>query len=235
MRIVVVGGGSWGTAFSRLLADRGHEVTLACRDPEQARAINETGRNPRYLRIVDLRGIPAAPLAEAPIDDAEVVVVALPSRAFGEVVRALPGTAPVLSLTKGLDPTTGQRLSTLVQGRPVAALSGPNMAEEVAEGLPTAAAIASEDAALTAELQHAITSLVFRVYVNDDLVGVELCAAAKNVIGRAAGGAARVGLGDNAKAALIARGLAEMARLGEACGARPETFAGLAGMGDLVV
>ena len=235
MRIVVVGGGSWGTAFSRLLADRGHGVTLACRDREQAQAINETGRNPRYLGIVDLRGIPAAPLAEAPLAEADVVVVALPSRAFGAVVRGLPGTAPILSLTKGLDPTTGKRLSTLVRDRPVAVLSGPNMAEEVAEGLPTAAAIASEDAALAAELQHAINSLVFRVYVNDDLVGVELCAAAKNVIGLAAGGVDGVGLGDNAKAALIARGLAEMARLGEACGARPETFAGLAGMGDLVV
>jgi glycerol-3-phosphate dehydrogenase (NAD(P)+) len=233
--MVVVGGGSWGTAFSRLLADRGHAVTLACRDPEQARAIEETGRNPRYLGIVDLRGIPAAPLAEAPIADADVVVVALPSRAFAEVVHGLPGSAPILSLTKGLDPTTGERLSTLVRDRPVAVLSGPNMAEEVAEGLPTAAAIASGDAALAEELQHAITSLVFRVYVNEDLVGVELCAAAKNVIGLAAGGVDGVGLGDNAKAALIARGLAEMARLGEACGARPETFAGLAGMGDLVV
>ena len=114
MKIVVVGGGSWGTAFSRLLADRGHDVTLACRDPEQARAISETGRNPRYLGIVDLRGIPAAPLAEAPVAQADVVVVALPSRAFASVVAALPGTAPILSLTKGLDPGTGERLSTLV-------------------------------------------------------------------------------------------------------------------------
>ena len=235
MRIVVVGGGSWGTAFSRLLADREHDVTLACRDPEQARAIRETGRNPRYLRIVDLRGIPAAPLAEAPVAEADVVVVALPSRAFAAVVDAFPGTAPILSLTKGLDPATGERLSTLVRGRPVAVLSGPNMAEEVAEGLPTAAAIASEDAALAEELQHAINSTVFRVYVNDDLVGVELCAAAKNVIALAAGGVDGLGLGDNAKAALISRGLAEMTRLGLACGARPETFAGLAGMGDLVV
>ena len=235
MRIVVVGGGSWGTAFSRLLADRGHDVTLACRDPEQARAIEETGRNPRYLRIVDLSGIPAAPLPEAPVADADVVVVALPSRAFAAVVDDLPGTAPILSLTKGLDPATGERLSTLVRGRPVAVLSGPNMAEEVAEGLPTAAAIASEDAALAEELQHAINSTVFRVYVQDDLVGVELCAAAKNVIALAAGGVDGLGLGDNAKAALISRGLAEMTRLGLACGARPETFAGLAGMGDLVV
>src|ERR687888_511836 len=224
MRIVVVGGGSWGTAFSRLLADRAHDVTLACRDPEQARAIRETGRNPRYLRIVDLSGIPATPLAEAPVADADVAVV-------GD----LPGTAPILSLTKGLDPATGERLSTLVRGRPVAVLSGPNMAEEVAEGLPTAAAIASEDAALAEELQHATNSTVFRVYVQDDLVGVELCAAAKNVIALAAGGVDGLGLGDNAKAALISRGLAEMTRLGLAFGARLETFAGLAGMGDLVV
>jgi glycerol-3-phosphate dehydrogenase (NAD(P)+) len=235
VRAVVVGGGSWGTAFSRLLADRGHTVTLACRDPEQARAIAETGRNPRYLTVVDLHGVAATAIEDAPIADADVVVVAIPSRSFGAVVRALPGTAPVLSLTKGLDPETGARLSTLVRERPVAVLSGPNMAEEVAEGLPTAAAIASEDAELAERLQGAINSLAFRVYVNPDLVGVELCAAAKNVIALAAGGVDGLGLGDNAKAALITRGLAEMARLGEACGARPETFAGLAGMGDLVV
>jgi glycerol-3-phosphate dehydrogenase (NAD(P)+) len=233
--MVVVGGGSWGTAFSRLLADRGQSVTLACRDPDQARAIAETGRNPRYLKTVDLAGVEATTIHAAPIAEADVVVVAIPSRSFGDVVRALPGGAPVLSLTKGLDPATGERLSTLVRDRPVAVLSGPNMAEEVAEGLPTAAAIASEDAELAESLQAAINSLAFRVYVNPDLVGVELCAAAKNVIALAAGGVDGLRLGDNAKAALITRGLAEMARLGEAYGARPETFAGLAGMGDLVV
>jgi glycerol-3-phosphate dehydrogenase (NAD(P)+) len=235
MRIVVVGGGSWGTAFSRLLAERGHDVTLACRDAEQARAIEATGRNPRYMQDVDLSAIRATPLADAPLEEADLVVVAVPSRAFGDVVEGLPGISPVLSLTKGLDPKTGARLSTLVRDRPVAVLSGPNMAEEIAEGLPTAAVIASEDGALAEELQHAINSLVFRVYVNDDLVGVELCAAAKNVIGLAAGGVDGLGLGDNGKAALVTRGLAEMARLGEACGARPETFFGLAGMGDLTV
>ena len=109
------------------------------------------------------------------------------------------------------------------------------MAEEIADGLPTATVIASEDPALAEELQHAINSSVFRVYVNEDVVGVELCAAAKNVIALAAGGVDGLGLGDNAKAALITRGLAEMARLGEAFGARAETFSGLAGMGDLVV
>jgi glycerol-3-phosphate dehydrogenase (NAD(P)+) len=150
------------------------------------------------------------------------------------VVAGLP-EGPVLSLTKGLDPATGGRLSTLVRDRPIAVLSGPNLAEEIAAGLPGAAVIASEDEELAVELQHAINSTVFRVYVNPDLVGVELCAAAKNVIGLAAGGVDGIGAGDNAKAALITRGLAEMARLGEACGARPETFSGLAGMGDLIV
>ena len=143
--------------------------------------------------------------------------------------------APVLSLTKGLDPETGERLSTLVRGRPVAVLSGPNMAEEVAAGLPGAAVIASEDASLARRLQDALNSTAFRVYLNGDVIGVELCAAAKNVIALAAGACDGLGAGDNAKAALITRGLAEMARLGEAVGADQETFFGLAGMGDLIV
>jgi glycerol-3-phosphate dehydrogenase (NAD(P)+) len=235
MRIVVVGGGSWGTGFSCVLLHRDHDVTLACRDPEQAQAIATTGRNPRYLRTADLRGISATTIEEAPIEDAELVVLAVPSRAFADVAAALPGDAPVLSLTKGLDPATGERLSTRVQGRPVAVLSGPNMAEEVADGLPSATVIASEDPALAERLQEAINSMVFRVYVNDDLVGVELCAAAKNVIALAAGGVDGLGLGDNATASLITRGLVEMARLGEAEGAAQETFSGLAGMGDLIV
>jgi glycerol-3-phosphate dehydrogenase (NAD(P)+) len=235
MRVVVVGGGAWGTAFSRLLADRGHEVTLAARDPEQVRAMRETDHNPRYMTQVSLAGIATATIDEAPFATVDLVVVALPSRSFGSVVRALPGEAPILSLTKGLDPETGERLSMLVRDRPVAVLSGPNMAEEIAAGLPTAAAIASEDVALAERLQAEINSLAFRVYVNRDLVGVELCAAAKNVIALAAGGVDGLGLGDNAKAAVITRGLAEMARLGEACGAQPDTFAGLTGLGDLIV
>ena len=232
MNAVVVGGGAWGTAFSRLLADRGHDVTLVCRDPAQAATITETGRNPRTLSSIELDDIDAS--AETPAG-ADLYVLAVPSKSFADVAAALPAGGPVLSLTKGLDPPTGNRLSTLVRDRPVAVLSGPNMAEEIAMGLPSAAVIASEDEALAVELQHAINSMVFRVYVNSDLVGVELCAAAKNVIGLAAGGVDGLAAGDNGKAALITRGLAEMARLGEACGARQETFAGLAGMGDLMV
>ena len=236
MNIVVVGGGSWGTAFAWLLVEHGgHEVTLACRDPEQAAAIRETGRNPRYLDGVDLAGVTATTVDEAPVEAANLVVVAVPSAAFKSVVGALPGRAPILSLTKGLDPETGARLSTVVEDRPVAVLSGPNIADEIARGLPAAAVIACESMALSVQLQLAINSTAFRVYVNDDIVGVELCAAAKNVIALAAGGADGLGLGDNAKAALVARGLAEMGRLAEVSGARPETFAGLAGMGDLIV
>lgn len=239
MRWVVVGAGAWGSAFAKHLHECGHEVVLAARDAAQAEEIARTGRNDRYLPGIDLEGPRALPLAgdeaRAAQEAADVVVVAVPSRSFAGVAAAVPGAAPLLSLTKGLDPASGARLSTLIVGRGVAVLSGPNFAEEIAEGLPAAATVASDDLELAERIQHAISSLSFRAYVNADLVGVELCAAAKNVIALAAGAVDGLELGDNAKAAIITRGLAEMARLGLACGARPETFAGLAGMGDLIV
>jgi glycerol-3-phosphate dehydrogenase (NAD(P)+) len=235
VRTVVVGAGSWGTAVACLLRDNGHEVTIAARDPRQAEAINTTRRNPRYATAAKLDEIDAATISGAPIANAELVVVAVPSRVFGEVVSQLPGDAPILSLTKGLDPATGARLSTLVTSRPVAVLSGPNIADEIVRGLPAAAVVASEDLELAVRIQVAVHSVLFRVYVSDDVVGVEFCAAAKNVIALAAGGADGLSLGDNAKSALVSRGLAEMRRLAESAGARPDTFAGLAGMGDLIV
>src|SRR5262249_45696615 len=198
-------------------------------------ALAASGRNRRYSSSVDLGGVAATTIGAAPVADADLVVVAVPSDAYGAVVGDLPGDAPVLSLTKGLDPATGERLSTLVRGRPVAVLSGPNMAEEIVAGLPCAAVIASEDGALMHDLQQLLNSLIFRVYANADLIGVELAAAAKTVIALAAGGVDGLDAGDNAKAALVTRGLVEMARLGEALGADPETFFGLAGMGDLIV
>src|SRR5574337_607889 len=178
MKAVVVGAGSWGSVFACLLRDAGHEVALAGRDPEQAAAIAETGRNPRYAQDADLHGIAVSTVEDAPVAGAELVVVAVPSRVFGEVVAGLPGTAPVLSLSKGLDPATSQRLSTLVRGRPVAVLSGPNIAEEIARGLPAAAVVASDDLELAVLAQLAVHSTLFRVYVSDDIAGVELCAAA---------------------------------------------------------
>jgi glycerol-3-phosphate dehydrogenase (NAD(P)+) len=234
VNVVVVGAGAWGTAFARVLAEHGHDVTLAARDAEQARAIDETKRNPRYLPDVELSGVHGVALENAAFDTTDLVVIAVPSRAFGEVVAGLPPDGPVLSLTKGLDPASGKRLSTLFDDRPVAVLSGPNFAEEIGHGLPAAAVIASEDLELAERLQHELNSLIFRVYVNQDLVGLEIAAASKNVIALAAGGVDGLELGDNAKTAIVTRGLAEMARLGEACGGRNETFAGLAGMGDLI-
>jgi glycerol-3-phosphate dehydrogenase (NAD(P)+) len=219
MRAVVVGGGAWGSAFGKLLVEREHEVTLAVRDVSRTYPF----------------GLSAVSMTDAPFDDAELIVAAVTSRSFRDVIGSLPSSAPLLSLVKGLDPATGERLSTLVRDRPVAVLSGPNQADEVAAGLPGAAVIASDDEQLALTLQEAVNSGVFRVYVNNDLIGVELCAAAKNVMALAAGAVDGLSLGDNAKAALITRGLVEMARLGEACGASSETFAGLAGMGDLVV
>jgi glycerol-3-phosphate dehydrogenase (NAD(P)+) len=207
VRALVVGAGAWGTAFAHLLRERGHDVDIVGRGH----------------------------VADAPYPQADLVVLAVPSHAFAEVLAHVTGDAPILSLAKGLDPGTGNRLSTLVTDRPVAVLSGPNMAEEVLAGLPGATVIASEDEELALRLQEAVNSLVFRVYVNDDVVGVELCGAAKNVIALAAGGVDGLDLGDNGKAALITRGLVEMARLGEAFGAQSETFSGLAGMGDLMV
>lgn len=235
MRVVILGGGAWGTAFATVLRERDHDVTLAFRDPEQAAVTRASGVNERYLPGVRLGGLRITTFAEADVAGAHLVVVAVPSKSFSAVVAALPGEAPILSLTKGLDPATGDRLSLGVAGRPFAVLSGPNIAGEVARGLPAAAVIACESMALAVQLQLAITSPTFRVYASDDLAGVELCAAAKNVIALAAGGADGLGLGDNTKAALVARGLAEMGRLADAVGARPETFSGLAGMGDLIV
>jgi glycerol-3-phosphate dehydrogenase (NAD(P)+) len=236
VRALIVGGGSWATAFARVLQNREHDVTLACRDPEQARTIAEPGLNPRYLTHCNLRGVRSTTIENASLAEADVIVVAVPSAVYGTVVEALgAGDTPILSLTKGLDPASGERLSTLVRRRPVAVLTGPNIADEISRDLPAAAVIASEDDQLALELQAAITSVTFRVYVSDDLIGVELCAAAKNVIALAAGGADGLELGDNAKAALVARGLAEMARLAEAAGGKQGTFSGLAGMGDLVV
>jgi glycerol-3-phosphate dehydrogenase (NAD(P)+) len=206
VNVVVVGGGAWGSAFSHVLRERGHDVTIAVRST----------------------------LDEMPYEESDLIVLAVPSSSFREALGHVRGSAPLLSLVKGLDPSSGERLSTLVTDRPVAVLSGPNMADEVLAGLPGATVIASEDESLALWLQEAINSLAFRVYVNTDLIGVEVCAAAKNVIALSAGGVDGLRLGDNAKAALITRGLAEMGRLGEALGAEPETFSGLAGMGDLI-
>lgn len=242
--VVVVGAGAWGCTFARVAALAGARVTLACRTADQAAVLRETRHDRVHLGEValpdDVRvthvGDPGA------LEGAGIVVVAIPSRAVAQQAAALapvlPEGAGVLSLTKGLEPGTGRVLSdvwrdVLPPGTPFAVLSGPNHAEEIALGQP-AAAVVSGDPDLAARVQAAVSGPAFRVYVNDDLVGVELCGAAKNVIALAAGMSDGLGFGDNAKAALITRGLAEMSRLGASAGARDATFRGLAGMGDLI-
>ena len=243
-RVAVLGGGSWGTAFACLAAGRGAQVTLVCRTAAQAAALAEAGRNARYLPRVALPpGLAVAALEDpAALAGAELVAAAVPSRTVAGLAEALaPRLAPgagVLSLSKGLDPAGGRRLSevwtaALGPGHPFCVLSGPNHAEEVAEGQPTAA-VAAGDGDLARRVQGFLTCERFRVYTNGDLAGVELCGAAKNVVAIAAGMSDGLGFGDNAKASLITRGLAEMTRLGRAAGAHDATFRGLAGMGDLV-
>ena len=239
----MVGCGSWGTAFARLLALQGHAPTLVCRDPGQAEAITARHRNPRHLYDVQLPpGLAAVTLAEADLSTADMVALAVPSRAFAAVAAdVVPRTGAggvVLSMTKGLDPGSRRRLSELLtelagEAR-VAVLSGPNHAEEVARDQPTASVVASANIDLARMLQQELSGRTMRVYASSDVIGVELCAASKNAIALAAGISDGLGFGDNAKAALITRGMAEMMRLGEGFGAQARTYSGMAGIGDLV-
>ena len=244
MRIVVVGAGSWGTAVARLAAAAGGDVRLVCRGAAQAERVARTRRNDPYLPGVDVpEPIAVTHMGDpACLDGADLAVLAIPSRAVHEagavVAGRLPAGAGVLSLTKGLDPRSGGRMSDawrglLPPGTPLCVLSGPNHAEEIAAAQPAAAVVAG-DAGLGRRVQEHLSGPRFRLYLNEDLLGVELCGAAKNVIALAAGMSDGVGFGDNCKATLITRGLAEMTRLGLACGAAEATFRGLAGVGDLV-
>ena len=242
----VVGGGSWGTAFARLLARAGAETEIICRRPEQAAAINRSHRNPDYLRDIELpASLTASSFENNHLQSAGLAIIAIPSKVYRTVTREVAASlnpeAAVLSLTKGLEPVTLKRLSqVLAEELPepaasrIMVLSGPNHAEEVALDIPTATTIASINLELAAWLQQLISTESFRPYINPDLTGVELCAATKNVIALAAGMSDGLGFGDNTKASLITRGLAEMTRLGDRFGADPQTFSGLAGMGDLI-
>ncbi|MEW6582175.1 MAG: NAD(P)H-dependent glycerol-3-phosphate dehydrogenase [Actinomycetota bacterium] len=241
--IVVVGGGSWGQAFASLAAGRGARTRLVCRTAAQAARLRDTRRDHRYLpgRVLP-DAVEVTHLdADGQLDGADVAVLAVPSRATADTIawltpRVAAGTG-LLSLTKGLDPATGRRLSetwgAALPGCPFAVLTGPNHAEEVAAGQPAAAVVAGDEG-LCRSVQAVLNGPRFRVYLNGDLLGVELAAAAKNVIAVAAGMSDGMGFGDNAKASLITRGLAEMTRLGVACGAQEATYRGLAGMGDLI-
>ena len=243
-RVVVMGAGAWGCTFAQVAALAGSDVTLVCHTAAQAGTLGATRHDARHLGDIALPQSVHVTHVDDPAwaDGATLAVIALPSRAISteapRIAAALPAGCGVLSLTKGLEPGTGRLLSAvwrdaLGPGVPFAVLSGPNHAEEIAAGQP-AAAVVSGDLALAELVQATVSGPAFRVYVNGDLGGVELCGAAKNVIALAAGMSDGLGLGDNAKAALITRGLAEMSRLGASSGCNDATFRGLAGMGDLV-
>ena len=245
MKVAVIGDGGWGTALALILAGHRHEVTVWGPFEEYLRTLRETGENAKFLPGVKL---PSALRWTARLDeaaaDAEAVVLATPSRYFRATVSSLAPflpapRPPIVSVTKGLDERTLRRMTEvtgeLLGETSVAALSGPSLAAEVARGVPAAVTLACADTDRAAALQQLFNGPRFRVYTSDDVIGVELGGALKNVIAIAAGVCDGIGFGDNAKAALITRGLAEIARLGVAMGAHPQTFAGLSGLGDLVV
>lgn len=244
-RAAVLGAGSWGTAFAKVLADARCDVALHARRPELAKAIDERRENAEYLPGIRLpERVRATPDAEEALLGVDVVVLAVPSQSLRENLSRwaplLPPDAGLLSLMKGVELGTTKRMSEVIRevtgcgpGR-VAALSGPNLAREIAEEQPAATVIACTDADRAASLQAACRTRYFRPYTNVDLVGCELGGAVKNVIALACGIAEGLGFGDNTRASLITRGLAETARLGLALGAETTTFAGLAGLGDLV-
>lgn len=243
-RVAVIGSGAWGTTLATILAER-EPTLLLCHSAETAQRITETRRNEARLPGVDLptRLIASAdPAALATATD--LVVFAVPSSHLREMARtAGPHLAPeadLLSVVKGIERGTHLRMSDViadaagVDARRIAALSGPNLALEIARGLPASAVVAAEDEALAQRVQVRLGRREFRLYVNRDILGVELCGALKNIIAIAAGAVDELGFGDNGKAGLMTRGLAEMTRLGIAAGANPLTFAGLAGIGDVI-
>ncbi len=241
-RVAVIGAGSWGTTVATLMSQKA-DVVLWARRPELAAAISSEHRNVDYHPDVVL---PAELSATASIEEAargaEVVVLGVPSHGFRDILTTLvpylPEGVPVVSLAKGLEQGTLLRMTQIVDqvapGHPSGVLTGPNLATEVLVGQPTASVVAFTEQHLCEELQTLFSTHTFRVYTNPDVVGCEIAGALKNVMAIAAGMADGMGFGDNTRAALITRGLAELGRLGVALGGDPLTFGGLAGMGDLV-
>ena len=242
-RVAVMGSGSWGTAFALILCDAGSEVTMWARRPELAAAINSAHRNVDYFPSIPLPdSLAAVTDPAAAMEGADFVVLAVPSQSLRANLSAwsVPPEAVVVSLAKGIEQGTGLRMSQVVAETAgiaperIAVVSGPNLSREIAERLPAASVVASTSIQTADALQAICRTPNFRPYTNTDVIGTELSGATKNVIALAVGMGVGIGLGDNATASVITRGLAETTRLGLVMGADPYTFAGLAGLGDLV-
>jgi len=240
----VLGGGAWGTALASHCVRAGLPVRIWIREPEVAVAVNERRENTVYLPGVPLpEGLHATARLDEALSGAETVLVVVPSEfcrgIYGQAAALAPGSAVLVSATKGIEVDTLARMSEVAAaeapGHPLAVLSGPSFALEVARALPTAVVVASADHGVAESVQRALSTRTFRAYSSEDVVGVELAGALKNVIAIAAGIVDGLGYGHNTVAALITRGLAEITRLAVALGARPDTLAGLAGLGDLVL
>jgi glycerol-3-phosphate dehydrogenase (NAD(P)+) len=242
VRVTVVGSGSWGSAFSRLLVHRDHDVQVLTLTNGEADQLNATHENPHFLPGLVLPAeVRFVGMDEASLKGSGLVVYAVPTQAVRAVARWVAprrdSGSLQLSLAKGYELGTLKRPTEVVAeetGSPAAALSGPNHAEEVSRDMPSATVVAAADEAMALALQAAISSDTFRVYTNDDVVGVEFCGAVKNPIAVAVGMSDGLGFGDNSRASLITRSIAEMTRLGMIQGAHIATFTGLAGIGDLI-
>ncbi|ANT48979.1 NAD(P)H-dependent glycerol-3-phosphate dehydrogenase [Mesorhizobium amorphae] len=242
-RVAVLGGGAWGTALALAMLRAGHFVRLYARDPETVAAIDH-GENPRYLPGIAIEpGIVATSDIRAALDGADCVLAVAPAQALRSMLAAakdhVPKSIPLVLCAKGIERDTGALLSTIVENilpeNPVAALSGPSFATDVARGLPTAVVVAARDADLAADLAARFSAENLRCYSSDDLVGVEIGGALKNVFAIAAGAVTGAKLGASAQAAMVTRGFVELRRIGAAFGARPETLMGLSGLGDLLL
>ncbi|KIL44212.1 NAD(P)H-dependent glycerol-3-phosphate dehydrogenase [Jeotgalibacillus soli] len=246
-RVAILGAGSWGTALALVLADNGHDVRLWTHNKVQADVINETHRNERYLPNVELSSsIKGFYQLDKAIENTEIIVFAVPTKAMREVAeqvnKVCHGSKTIVHVSKGIEPDTHLRISEIIKQslsetilKDLVVLSGPSHAEEVVLRHPTTVTAASDQIQAAEMVQDLFMNQHFRVYTNLDVVGVEIGGALKNIIALAAGITDGLGYGDNAKAALITRGLAEMARLGTTLGANPLTFSGLTGIGDLIV
>lgn len=244
-RITVIGDGGMGTVCAIMLAENGHAVRLWSAFKDQARELRDTRINQKFLPEKPLPdGIDVISGDEGVFDGADWILSAVPTQfvrsVWGELKQVCPAKTPICSVTKGIENDTLQRPSEILvdilggASRPIAVLSGPSIAPEIAKELPATVTVASADKHFARRVQECISRPYFRVYTNPDVVGVELAGATKNVIAIAAGVLDGMGAGVNAKAALLTRGLVEISRLGLAAGAKPETFAGLSGLGDLV-
>ena len=242
LKVGLLGGGSWGTTVASLVT-RNVPVTIWARNPETVHEINNQRTNERYLPGTTLpeKLVATNDIGEA-VRDADVIIMGIPSQNFRtvlqEVKQHIRAWVPVISLTKGLELDTGMRMTEIINevlpGHPVGVLTGPNLAREIMAGQAAASVIAMEDEIIVRELQKVFQSGLFRVYTNTDVIGCELGGVLKNIIAIAVGMGDGQGAGDNTRSALITRGLSEVTRLGVAMGGRPETFAGLAGMGDMI-